>query len=580
MLIKNKTIWTPDNSFLLEYKAKAETGEVIIGQELKIELSNLEEDLKDDRFFYDTADAMLRMNFIEGCVRLTKSPFYNKPMRLMLWQKALIEAFYSFKMSAQSAERGITIDRFKKLLLLIARKNCKSEMSSALGNAEFIVGNAGSDIVASSNDDAQASIVYDAIDTMRSLIDPNNLDTKRNQRFILNKVTNSKIFKLSDRTRNKEGRNIDFAIIDETHEMKDNVIAKSIEQSQSLKFNPKFINITTEGFIIDGYLDSELKKARAIINREADDVASERFLPWLYTQDSEAEIWNGNKTNRLWEKSNPSLNIVKSYDYLEEQVAIARTSKPDRIFVLSKDFNIKQNSAESWLNLEDYNYENAYDLEDFRNSFCLGAVDLAETTDLCAAKIMMMRNDDNKKYIHSHYFMPKSKLEEHADKKAGAKYKEWSKKGLITITDDNEVDLSIVADWFYSLYKKYNIRLYKCGYDQRFAKDWLNKMEYYGWYKSNDDLIMILQNAQTLSNAIKLCEADFKHQLIYYNNNEIDKWNFGNAGIKVDDKNNCLIVKNETEKRIDGAVSLAIIYEMFRRYRSDFKKLIQKGAKS
>ena len=116
-------------------------------------------------------------------------------------------------------------------------------------------------------------------------------------------------------------------------------------------------------------------------------------------------------------------------------------------------------------------------------------------------------------------------------------------------------------------------------YTSNFAKDWLNRMSYYGWEKTggdDSDLIMINQNALTLSNAIKLCEADFKHQLIQYNNNEIDRWCFGNAGIKVDDKGLALIVKMETGKRIDGAVSLAILYEMYRRYRTDFKTIIDK----
>ena len=579
MLIKNNKIWTPDNSFLLEYRAKAETGEVVIGQELWLELDNLAEDLKNDNYIYNTDAALLRMNFMENCVRLTKSPYYNKPMVLMLWQKALIEAFYSFKMAKQSKERGFWIDRFKKLLLLIARKNTKSETSSALAEAELIVGNEGSDIVASSNDDAQASIVFDAIDTMRKLIDPNDQDTKRNIRFILNKATNTKIFKLSDRTKNKEGRNIDFAIVDETHEMKDNVIGKSIEQSQSLKDNPKFINITTEGFVIDGYLDNELKKARAIINNEADDKASERMLPWLYTQDSEMEIWNGNRENRLWEKSNPTLGIVKKWDYLEEQVSIAKTSKADRIFILSKDFNIKQNAAASWLNLEDYNYNSEYNLEDFRGCYCLGAVDLAETTDLCAAKILIMKPNDATKYIYSHYFIPESKLTDSDDKKAGAKYKEWAEAGLLTITDGNDIDLAVVADWFYKLYEKYNIRLYKGGYDQKFAKDWLKRMSDYGWEKGNSedsDLFLIIQNAQTLSNAIKLAEADFKQNLIFYNNNEMDKWNFGNAGLQVDKKGQALIVKMEPGKRIDGAVCLAILYETYRRFRTDYKAIVEK----
>lgn len=578
MLIKTNTVWTPDNSFLLEYRAKAETGEIVIGQELWIELDNLAEDLNNDRYIYNRDDALLRMDFMENCVRLTKSPFYNKPMVLMLWQKALIEAFYSFKMAEESEKRGFWIDRFKKLLLLIARKNTKSETSSALAESELIIGNAGADIVASSNDDAQASIVFDAIDTMRQLIDPKDLDTKRNQRFIINKSTNTKIFKLSDRTKNKEGRNIDFAIVDETHEMKNNVIGKSIEQSQSLKDNPKFINITTEGFVVDGYLDDELKKARSVIAKEdPDDPSAERFLPWLYTQDSELEVWNGNRQNRLWMKSNPTLGIVKKYDYLEEQVATARKSKSDRIFVLSKDFNIKQNAAEAWLNLEDYAYNAVYDIENFRGCKCIGAVDLAETTDLCAAKILMMKPDDPTKYIYQHYFIPENKLEDSNDKKQGAKYEQWAKDGLLTITEGNDVDLAVIADWFYSLYTNYNIRVWRCGYDQRFSKDWIAKMDFYGWQKTggdDSDLIMINQNAQTLTNAIKLAEADFKHRLINYNENAIDKWCFGNAGLKADEKGFSLIVKMETGKRIDGAVCLAILYEMYRRYRTEFKALI------
>ena len=564
--------WTADNSHLLRYRELCKCGDEVIGQELMLELDNLYEDLITERYVYDPTDADLRMDFMENCVRLTKSPYYNKPMVLMDWQKAFIETVYSFKMP------DTYLRRFQKILLLIARKNTKSETCSALGLSEFFFGNAGSDIVASSNDDAQASIIFDAIDTMRLLVDPDSKDTKRNQRFILNKQNNTKIFKLSDRTKNKEGRNIDTAFLDESHEMKENIIAKSIEQSQSLKDEPLFFNLTTEGFVVGGYLDEELKKARSVIMREdPDDPAAERLLPWLYTQDSEQEIWRGNRENKLWMKSNPTLGTVKKWEYLEQQIALARKSKADRIFVLSKDFNIKQNSVESWLNLEDYNYECGYNLEDFRGAKCLGAVDLAETTDLNCAKILLMRPDDPVKYTISHYFIPEQKLEDSDDKQAGARYKEWAKEGLLTITEGNDIDVAVVADWFYQLYTDYNIRLWKCGYDQKFAKDWIKRMEYYGWDKSggdDSDLIMILQNAQTLTNAIKLTEADLKHQLIYYNNNEMDKWCLKNAGIKVDDKGYCLLIKQETGRRIDGAVCLAILYEMYRRYRTDYRTLI------
>lgn len=572
--LPEKKIWTPENSYLLEYREKCKTGEILIGQELMQELDNLYEDMSDDRYFYDTTDANLRMDFMENCVRLTKSPYYNKPMKLMLWQKAMIEAFYSFKMTQQSVEMGMMIDRFQKMLLLISRKNTKSETSSAIGLSEFVTGNEGADIVASSNDDAQASIVYDAIDTMRRLIDPEDLDSKRNQSFILNKASNTKIFKLSDRTRNKEGRNIDFAILDEVHEMKDNVISKSIEQSQSLKDNPKLILITTEGFVVDGYLDEELKKARRIVTGEADDLASERYLPWLYTQDSEHEVWQGNRQNRLWMKSNPTLGIVKKWDYLEQQVETAKQSKGDRIFVLSKDFNIKQSGSAAWLDLTDYDYEAVYNIEDFRGSICIGAVDLAETTDLCNAKILLMKPNDSTKYIYSHYWIPERKLIDSDDSQEGARYQEWAEAGLMTITEGNDIELSQVADWFYQLYLDYDIKLWKCGYDQKFAKEWINQMNFYGWSREDDTLVMVLQNAQTLSNAMKLLEQDLRHRMVNYNQNAVDKWCFGNAGIQVDKVGQCLAVKQKKARRIDGAVTAIILYEMYRRYRTEFKKII------
>lgn len=323
--------------------------------------------------------------------------------------------------------------------------------------------------------------------------------------------------------------------------------------------------------MVDGYLDDELKKARAVINGEDDSLSGQRLLPWLYTQDSEAEIWQDPKT---WVKSNPTLGIIKKWDYLEEQVDVARKSKADRIFVLSKDFNVKQNNVRTWLNLEDYNYSAVYDLEDFRGCICLGAVDLSETTDLTCAKILLMKPGDNTKYIHTMYFIPQSKLEDSDDWNAGARYRDWAKAGLLTITEGNDIDLSLVADWFYKLYKNYNIKLWKCGYDQRFSKDWISRMGFYSWTKENEDLVLILQNAQTLSNALKLCEADLQHQLVNYNENAMDRWCFKNAGLKIDDYSQCLCVKTERSKRIDGAVTLIILYEMYRRYRTEYKQII------
>lgn len=562
-----------NNTYIQDYRKAIRSGEIVAGRELIDELDNLLRDMTDDRYIFDTTDADQRIDFMEHCIRLTKSPFYGKPMKLLLWQKAFITAVYSFKMADEMyidpSGREKHVDRFKKCVLLIARKNAKSETCSGLTLTEAIVGNEGADLVCSSNDDTQANILYDAIDTMRLMIDPEQKDTWRNQKWIRINDTNSKIFKISDRTRNKEGRNIDFSVIDEVHEMKENTIIKSIEQSQSLKDNPKLIIITTEGFVNDGALDEILRQCRRVIRGEDDGASAERLLPWLYTQDSEQEIWADERT---WQKSNPSLGVIKKYTYLREQIDAARKSTADRAFVLSKDFNIKQNAAAAWLHIEDYAYNAEYDLEDFRGSLILGGVDMSETTDMTSARALVMRAGDKRKYIIQHYWIPESKLTSADDREAGAKYKEWAKAGILTICEGNDIDLSQVADWYYMLYKQYGLRLFKCGYDVKFSKDFLKRMDEYGF-----ECELVYQSKQVLSNAMKLVEADFKAQLINYNNNEIDKWCLGNAAVEVDNAGNCQAVKikGQPARRIDGAVTFIIAYEVFRRYRSEYMQMLR-----
>lgn len=551
-----------EETWLYKYYDAIKRGAIVAGQELITELEKLIEDFSNPEYYYDTKDADFRINFMENCVKLTKSPFYGKPMKLMLWQKALIEAMYSYKMAVDGTMR------FRRVLLLIGRKNTKSETCSGLALTEMITGNNGADIVCSSNDDTQANILYDAINTMRLMIDQKSRDTWKNQQCIKCLVNGSKVFKLSDRTRNKEGRNIDFAIVDECHEMKDNTIVKSIEQSQSLKPNPKLILITTEGFVNGGFLDEELVKARKVLSGEDSSISAKRYLPWLYTQDSEQEIWSDERT---WAKSNPTLGIVKRWDYLREQVDAARKSKADRMFTLSKDFNFKVNNSEAWLLSDVLEYSRSFDLEDFKGSICLGGVDLAETTDMCSAKILMMRPGDKTKYVHSMYWIPERKLETADDKESGAKYSQWAREGLIRITEGNEVDVTKIADWYAELYKDYRIRLYKCGYDQRFAKEFLKRMDDYGF-----ECEMIYQNRYVLSSPMRLVEADLRDAYINYNDNPIDRWCLGNTSVRVWDTGHIMPVKikGQAARRIDGTASLIGVYEILRRYRSDFLSAI------
>ena len=80
---------------------------------------------------------------------------------------------------------------------------------------------------------------------LRAAIDPASLDTKKATSYIELTGPNSKVFKISGHPRRKEGINIDVAVIDECHELKDTPQFKPIEQSTERKGEPKIIFITT-----------------------------------------------------------------------------------------------------------------------------------------------------------------------------------------------------------------------------------------------------------------------------------------------------------------------------------------------
>lgn len=551
-------------TFLEEYWGLIQRHEVVVGYWIREAVRRLIEELDDAGYRYDTTEAHKRIRFMETMCLQSKAPYYMKPLDLMPWQRAWWEAVYSYKM----ADTGLR--RFTEGLLEIARKNGKSTAFAADGNCDLFCGEGGSDICCASNDDRQARLIWSEIAGMRSRLDPKKTITGQNLVEIKNYMRNITVFRLSSKTQNKDGFNISKTYLDESHDIDEengqSEIAEACWRGMSSKDEPLFLNCTTQGFNRDCYLDHKISYAKKVISGEIDDP---HFLAFLFEQDSEQEVW---QDERSWEKSNPSIRYgVKKISKLRRDVEAAKYDKATRIHLLTKDFNIPQTNAQSWLMLEDYDYpQDEWTPEDFRGSFYLGAVDLAATTDLANAKALIMRPDTKMRYVLSQYFIPESKLESSDDREAGAEYSDWARQGFVTITDGNEVDISGVADWFFRLWKDYGLRPYKIGYDQRYAKTFLDRCEEYGF-----DTEMLAQGRH-LSNAMKLTEADLKSKLINYNRNPVDRWCLANCCCEVDNVGQIQPVKPAglNSKRIDGAVTLIMATEVLRRYRSDYIKLI------
>lgn len=553
-------------TFLEQYRDAIESGEIIAGRWIREAVGNLVRDMGDPRFTYDTREAHRRFDFQQRFCLQSHDPYYGKPIQLTLWQKAFWEALYSFRW-ADTGKR-----RFTEALLEIARKNGKSTCFAADAVTDLFIGPGGQSICCASNDDRQARIIFREIVGMRDRLDPRREITGQNLVEVRNHRRNITIFRLSSRTQNKDGFNMNKVYLDESHDISEDngqsEIAEACWRGMSSKEQPLFLNCTTQGFNRGCYLDRRLEEAKKVISGEIDKPS---LLAFLYEQDSEAEIWQDEGS---WEKSNPSLRYgIKKIDILRQSVEDARHDAAKRVHTLCKDFNLAQNTAAAWLNLEDYSYtQEPWTLEDFRGAYCLAGVDLAETTDLTAAKLLFIRPDGTTKYIHSHYWIPASKLEKTPDATAGAQYQEWAKQGLLTITDGNDTDLTLVADWLFNLKKQWGIRVVRCGYDVRFSRDFLARCEEYGI-----ETEIIQQHPASMSGAIKLLEADLKSRVLNYGNNPMDAWCFGNAALQVDNLGRAMLVKvnGQPARRIDGAITAAIVYAVYMRFRSEFMRYIK-----
>lgn len=551
-------------TWLEEYHDLIERREVVTGYWIRQAVRNLIEDLEDPRWIYDTTESDKRIRFQETLCLQSKAPYYLKPLTLMPWQKAFWEALYSFR----DAETGMR--RFTEGLLLIARKNGKSTMLAGDGTFDLFLGEGGEDLCCASNDDRQARLIWREIAGMRDRLDPKRTITKPTLTELVNKRKNITVFRLSSKTQNKDGFNISKAFLDESHDIREengqSEVAEAIWRSMSSKEEPLFLNCTTQGFNRDCYLDHKIAHAKGVIRGEID---APNFIAFLYEQDSEAEVW---QSEASWEKSNPSIRYgVKKIGKLRADVEAAKHDKATRIHLLTKDFNIPQANAQTWLMLEDYDFPmQPINPEDFRGSFILGAVDLSATTDLSNAKALIMRPGDRKKYILSRYFIPESKLRDSDDKEAGANYTEWAKDGWMEIHEGNEVDISKVADWFFWLFKTYGLKPYKIGYDQRYAKTFIDRCNEYGFETE------MLAQGRYLSSAMKLTEADLKGRVIDYGGHPVDKWTLGNTCCEVDGLGNIQPRKipGQPARRIDGGVTMVMIEEVYRRYMNDYKNLI------
>ena len=564
--------------YIVQYRDAIERGEIeidgktvrlVVGWKIKKVIDILCGYLDDPQYIFDPTECYKRFEFMETLAFQGNAPYYNEPLRLMLWQKAFFEAIYAFR------ERSTGLRLIREALLEVARKNGKTTTIAGDCDADLFIGQGGVNICCASNDDRQARLIWSEVAGMRKRLDKSDEITSNTLTEIKNNVKDIKVVRLSSKTQNKDGFNFIKAYQDEAHDCKDDEIAEACQRSMSTHDEHLFITVSTNGFLNDMYFDKKLAYANKWLDGEID---NPHYLPFLYEQDDEAEVWSGDR--ELWQKANPSLIYgVKKYSFIEQSISKAQVDKESRMHLLTKDFNIKVSNSKAWLTLEEYDYEQEpFTLEDFRGSVCLGATDLSDTGDLTVAGALFQKPDSDMKFVVFQFFIPESKLK---DKDNGAEYQEWSRTinpqtgaPYVTVIKGNRINQKFVADWFQSLRDKYQIEPLCIGYDKWHSDmflHWCDKKTGYGF---NTEMIY---QGKYLSFAMKMTERDLNARLINYGNNPVMKYCFNNTSAKiVNDTIQPEKIDGQYSRKIDGVVTLLMLYATYDKNETNFNDCLRR----
>lgn len=511
-------------------------------------------------FVFDEKLGQKHIDFMEKFCRQSKGKCGKKPIKFDLFQLAKLQLVFGW------IDKDTGFRRFREVIDIRGRKCGKSTETAAVCHDMLLNDREnGPEVYCVANAKDQAKQVFTECCNMRAQSPALRTIERKRQNDIYCESNFGIIKALASNTDNLDGLNASFVSQDEVHEQRNSKLYDVMKQSQAEREQPLYWIISTNGFRREAFFDAKYSYAShvAIWDEGYHDY---RMLALIYELDSREE-WTDPK---FWEKANPGLGKIKSRKTLEEHVDQAKRDPSFLPTVLTKDFNIPENSAENWLTFDEAVNEKVAPLEYLKHSYAIGGCDLSATTDLTCATLLIAKPNDDNFYVLQMYFIPQARLEllneNNSDREAP--YRRWAELGYLKVCDGATVSYHDVTQWFVDMVTVNDIRPLWVCYDRALSGYWVPEMEEYGF-----DMDKIPQGPVTWTYPMKLLQGALREKRIIYQNNPILRWCLMNTSIKSLNRNgieSIQPVKCAANRRIDGTVSLLNAWTGYQKHVDEF----------
>lgn len=533
-----------------EYFTALLDGKITACRKMKLQAERLlEAYYSPGKYHFDAELANRPIEFIERFCKIPSGKI-GAPLRLELFQKARLQALFGFVDDNE-------LRQYNECLIIEGRKNGKTTENAAVELFLLVGDREGAPQVynvATARD--QAMLGFNAANKMRLQSPDLSKHVKKRASDLYFSKNLGFIKPLASNTNSLDGLDAHGAVIDELAAIKNRDIYDLVKQAMSARRQPILFEITTNGFVRAGVFDAQYNYATSVIEGKVED---EHLLPFIYELDDIKE-WDNEDA---WIKANPGIDTIKSRDYLRQVVNKAKSDLSFKPTVMVKDFNMPQTAETAWLRYEDLHNEAQFDIP---FDYAVGGFDAADTTDLNAAKAIMMRPNDPNIYVKSMYWIPQEVLDNQAlqgDRRGrdNVDYQLWVDQGYMRTCPGNKCDKHIFLEWFKELREQNDMYTLFIGYDPWHISD--DEIRAFKAEFGENSMIPVRQGVITLSQPMKDLAADFKAHRVIYNNNPIDEWCLYNTEVKVDVNGNIQPVKSlDVRRRIDGTVALLCAYKV------------------
>jgi phage terminase large subunit-like protein len=572
----------PEDNHIYAYYQGISNGSIAVGRWIRLLYEYLITSLDEKRFFFDQKAASDAINWIEAHCFHTEGRLAPGPLKLELWQKAMLSAI--FGIVDGNGER-----QWQEVLLLVARKNGKSKLASSI--AEYVwrsgVGGYGARVFCLAPKLEQTDIIYDDVWQMctldpeyqsekertsiknayREKVNDDSMLPRHRMTDLFIPGTNSTVKKIAFSAKKSDGFNPSLCICDEIAAWEGDKGLKQYEVMMSAmgtRPDGLLLSCTTSGYINDSIYDELTKRSTRFLLGDSKET---RLLPFLYMID-DVDKWND--VNEL-RKANPQLGKSIPVSYMLESIAIAESSLSKRNEFLCKCCCIKSSSSLAWLDAKVVEAASGEPLrlEDYADTYAVAGIDLSQSRDLTACTVVIER--DGELYVFAKFFLPAERIDE-ATQRDGVPYNIYIQRGLLQLSGDNFIDYHDCFQWFVDLVEKYRIYPLRVGYDRFSAQYLVQDLQSYGY---------ILDSVYQGENLYPICletQGLLEDGKIHIGDNDLLKAHLLNSAIKMStERGRGKLVKVTPSVHIDGTAALLDAMTVRQKYYAEIGEQLKNG---